>query len=152
MDLRSTEQMDNRDIQAVPTIVDGVITAWTITYDGTSPPVDPVKAAVEAEREECARMVETMMFSTEEWRAGNILRRAAECIRCRGAWRDIPDPFKGAVIVERQRIEAAVLPLLAGIDNDDSMEDGGWWETIDGAKFGADVLAKVKAAIRGEKP
>lgn len=50
-----------------------------------------------------------------------------------------------AVSTERDRLEAEIIPLLDGIDRG---EDGGWWETSSGVKFGTETLAKIKNAIR----
>lgn len=40
-----------------------------------------------------------------------------------------------------------VLELLRGIDQTEIESAEGWWETSDGAKFGAAVLAKVKKSL-----
>lgn len=46
---------------------------------------------------------------------------------------------------ERQRKALDSIPLLLhGIDKEES--EAGWWETSVGAKFGAGVLDKIKAA------
>jgi hypothetical protein len=37
--------------------------------------------------------------------------------------------------------------LLDGIDRDESHEDGGWWETSEGASFGAAKLRELKELI-----
>lgn len=37
--------------------------------------------------------------------------------------------------------------LLAGIDKDECEFDNGWWETSEGAAFGAGKLAELKAEI-----
>lgn len=38
--------------------------------------------------------------------------------------------------------------ILRGIDKDECDHDEGWWETSEGAAFGAAKLAQLKAAIR----
>lgn len=40
-----------------------------------------------------------------------------------------------------------VAALLDGIDRDESSDSNGWWETSEGVRFGAKVLADVLAAI-----
>jgi hypothetical protein len=43
--------------------------------------------------------------------------------------------------------------LLVGIDKDEcEAPDEGWWETSQGAIFGADKLARLKAEIRKRYP
>jgi hypothetical protein len=37
--------------------------------------------------------------------------------------------------------------LLDGIDRDESHDDGGWWETSEGADFGAAKLRELKKLI-----
>jgi len=37
--------------------------------------------------------------------------------------------------------------LLDGIDRDESHDDGGWWETSEGADFGAAKLRELKELV-----
>ena len=41
-----------------------------------------------------------------------------------------------------------IVALLDGIDKDECEYENGWWETSTGAKFGADILEKIKAILR----
>ena len=40
-----------------------------------------------------------------------------------------------------------IVALLEGIDKEQDTENG-WWETSVGAKFGSDILEKIKAILR----
>jgi len=42
--------------------------------------------------------------------------------------------------------------LLDGIDRDESHDDGGWWETSEGARFGAAKLRELKELISHYPP
>ncbi|MDR2294405.1 MAG: hypothetical protein LBE05_04285 [Microbacterium sp.] len=42
--------------------------------------------------------------------------------------------------------------ILTGIDIDEYDSDVGWWETSDGAHFGAEKLAEVEALVRSLVP
>jgi len=39
----------------------------------------------------------------------------------------------------------AILPMLKGIDETEIDSPDGWWETSSGAKFGAEILAAIRA-------
>lgn len=56
---------------------------------------------------------------------------------------DIPHP--PAKLVER------IIDILQGIDKTETEDDAGWWETSDGAAFGAGRLAAVLAILE-KKP
>lgn len=47
---------------------------------------------------------------------------------------------------------ASVLTALRGIDKTLHADDEGWWETLEGAEFGAEVIRKVYAAFGQHKP
>lgn len=48
----------------------------------------------------------------------------------------------------RDQAEARVRELLDGIDAEEVVHAGGWWETSTGAEFGAQKLAEVIALVR----
>ncbi len=39
----------------------------------------------------------------------------------------------------------AIAEILDGIDSDELVREEGWWETSEGAEFGAKKLAEIKA-------
>ena len=41
-----------------------------------------------------------------------------------------------------------IVALLDGIDKTECEYENGWWETSIGAKYGADILEKIKAILR----
>ena len=50
----------------------------------------------------------------------------------------------------KQRVQSEIIPLLIGIDKEESLDDDGWWETSTGAEFGADILHRIKTIIGDE--
>ena len=52
-------------------------------------------------------------------------------------------PVQFAVMAERNRI----LALLDGITECETDSDNGWWETSEGAAFGASVVQKIKEQL-----
>lgn len=49
---------------------------------------------------------------------------------------------------ELEKLLAEVRELLAGIDQDQIDSEQGWWETTDGAKFGAGRLDALEKLLR----
>ena len=48
-----------------------------------------------------------------------------------------------ALVADAER--EAILPMLKGIDQTECEDSEGWWETSEGAAFGAGILAAIRA-------
>ena len=53
----------------------------------------------------------------------------------------------GEYVSYKAELTDEIVALLEGIDKEQNTETG-WWETSTGAKFGADILEKIKELLR----